>query len=491
MRHAAWRPGNERSGILPRYQAVIKGGRVLDYESGLDAVRDVAIQDGKIVGVDDDYDPGDSPDVDVIDAVGQWVMPGVVDAHAHFAGPPDFGFDPAIGLVQLAAAGVTTAIDLGGQMDVLFDGVARAGTGITLGSLMRIAPGQTIDSETPQIDELTDVISAGLAAGSLGAKMWGGYYPLTPEGTARVIHVCNELGAHVAFHVGTTETGSRLDGLREVSEILGSTGRLHIAHVNAYCRGSILSPEEEVAEALQILQSLRSQTVSEVHMAIPNFTRGACGPDGAVLNDVPRNCLRLRGYEVNRDGMRAAISDGYGSVVVVRGDRLELVTGKDGLAAFEARDSDVPMSFPVNLPSTAFALTEARDDDNEFIVDAVASDGGVLPRNVNIEQTMAMVRFGAITPLEAVAKLSFNPAEMFGLHAKGRLSPGADGDVTIVDPASGSATTTLAGGKTVLRDGSIVGTGGTVLVTAAGESAARASGLEYAVLDVSQSRMYR
>ncbi|MCH7735026.1 MAG: amidohydrolase family protein [Chloroflexi bacterium] len=476
---------------MPRYQVVIKGGRVLDYESGLDAVRDVAIQDGKIVGVDGDYDPGDSPDAHVIDAAGQWVMPGVVDAHAHFAGPPDFGFDTAIGLVQLAAAGVTTAIDLGGQMDVLFDGVTRAGTGITVGSLMRIAPGQTVASETPDVGELTDVISAGLADGSLGAKMWGGYYPLTPEGTARVIQVCNELGAHVAFHVGTTESGSRLDGLREIPEILGSTGRLHIAHVNAYCRGSILPPEQEVAEALQILQSLRPQTVSEVHMAVPNFTRGACGSDGAVLNDVPRNCLRLRGYEVTIDGMRAAILDGYGSVVVRRGDRLELVTGKDGLAAFEARESDVPMSFPVNLPSTAFALTEARDDDGEFIVDAVASDGGVLPRNVNIEQTMAMVRFGALSPLEAVAKLSFNPAEMFGLNAKGRLTPGADGDVTIVDPVTGSATTTLAGGRVVLREGSVVGTGGTILVTAAGEGAARASGLEYAVLDVSRSKMYR
>ena len=226
-------------------------------------------------------------------------------------------------------------------------------------------------------------------------------------------------------------------------------------------------------------------------MAVPNCTRGACGSDGAVLNDVPRNCLRLRGYEVTIDGMRAAILDGYGSVVVRRGDRLELVTGKDGLAAFEARESDVPMSFPVNLPSTAFALTEARDDDGEFIVDAVASDGGVLPRNVNIEQTMAMVRFGALSPLEAVAKLSFNPAEMFGLNAKGRLTPGADGDVTIVDPVTGSATTTLAGGRVVLREGSVVGTGGTILVTAAGEGAARASGLEYAVLDVSRSKMYR
>ena len=67
----------------------------------------------------------------------------------------------------------------------------------------------------------------------------------------------------------------------------------------------------------------------------------------------------------------------------------------------------------------------------------------------------------------------------------------AEGDVTIVDPEVGAAITTFVAGKPVLREGSVVGTGGTVLVTAMGEEAVKATGLDYAVIDVSQSKMYR
>lgn len=467
---------------------VLRGGRVLDAKTRFDAVADVVISGGIVEDIVDEYEVGAGDDV--IDASGKWVIPGHIDAHAHFAGTSDFGFDSVIGLKQLARAGVTTAIDLGGSMDTLYDAVRRGGTGINMASLMRITPSANISSAEPDRAELDQVLTDGLATGSIGAKMWGGYDPLTPEGTARVIEACNTLGTHVAFHVGTTETGSRLDGLREVPEILGANGRLHIAHINAYCRGSILEPHEEVIEALQIIEELGPRVVSEVHMAVPNFTRGECAPDGSIVNDVPRNCLRLRDYEANIDGMRAAIRDGYGSVVMLVNDRLDLVSGAAGLAEFDRLKSMTPMSFPVNLPSTAFALTAAKDGEGKFVVDAVASDGGILPRNVNIEQTIAMVKFGALEPLEAVAKLSYNPARMFGLTNKGRLESGADADITVINPQTGGATDTVVGGKVVLRDGYIVSSGGTIFTTDRGKIAAANSGIPYEIIEPLQGLMY-
>ena len=467
---------------------VLRGGRVLDAKTHFDAVADVVVSDGVVEDIVDGYASGAGDDV--IDATGMWIIPGHIDAHAHFAGTADFEFDSVIGLKQLARAGVTTAIDLGGSMDILYDAVERGGTGINVASLMRVTPGVTVSSTEPDRTELVQVLTDGLATGSIGAKMWGGYDPLTPEGTARVIETCNGLGAHVAFHVGTTETGSRLDGLREVPEMLGANGRLHIAHVNAYCRGSILDPHEEVAEALQIIESLGPRVVSEVHMAIPNFTKGECAADGSVVNDVPRNCLRLGGYDANIDGMRAAIRDGYGSVVMLGDDRLELVSGATGLAEFDRLKSMTPMSFPVNLASTAFGLTAAKDGDGDFIVDAVASDGGILPRNVNIEQTIAMVKFGALEPLEAVEKLSYNPARMFGLENKGRLEPCADADITVIDPQSGAATDTIVGGTVVVRDGQLVASGGTILTTDRGKSAAADSGIPYEIIEPTKGLMY-
>jgi hypothetical protein len=337
---------------------------------------------------------------------------------------------------------------------------------------------------------MRELMEAALATGSLGAKMWGGYYPLTPKGTANVIRACNELGAHVAFHVGTTETGSRLDGLREIPRILGEDGRLHIAHINAYCRGSILPAPDEVDEALTILSDLRGRVVSEVHMAVPNFTQGEAGEDGVILADVARNCLRLRNYEATADGMRRAIADGYGSVVVQRNDVLILITGVEGVVEYDGVATRASMSFPVNLEATASALTTARHGDGEFIVDAVASDGGMLPRNVNVEQTMKLVLAGQLTAIDLVTKLSYNPARILGLTTKGALKAGIDADVTIIDPLAGAATDSIATGRRVLNNGRVVGDGGTLLVGESGERAASESGLEYSVIDPIKGMMY-
>ncbi len=474
---------------MAKFDLVISGGRVLDAASGLDAVRDVGISGGRIAEVSEELDPGDADDI--IDASGRWVMPGMIDPHVHvswaFAGITD----PTVGLRMVVEAGATTAIDLGGDISTLIDGIGRRGSGLNVGGLGMLRPGYTLPQDDPPMPVIRDVLSSALNAGSLGLKMWGGYYPFTPEVTANIIAACNEERAYVAFHVGTKETGSRLDGLREVPGLLGADGRVHIAHVNAYCRGSILPPGEEVWESLEIIDGLRDRVVSEVHMATPNFTLGSCDPEGNAMADVVKNCLRLRGYPPTADGIRSAIRDGYGSAVVQSGGRMQLVAGPGGVEVFDAAETNVALSFPVNRADTAFQLTAAKRDDASFIIDAVGSDAGVFPRNVNIEKTMAMVRFGALEPLDMAAKLSYNPALMLGFARKGRISEDADADFTIVDPVQGRAVMSLAGGKVIMVDGRAVGVGGTLLITGQGEATVRNSGVQYEVVDVSQALMYQ
>ena len=145
----------------------------------------------------------------------------------------------------------------------------------------------------------------------------------------------------------------------------------------------------------------------------------------------------------------------------------------------------------MGLPQSAFNLTVAKDATGDFVIDAVATDGGWHPRNIAVERTWAMTRLGALTPLEMAAKLSWNPARMFGLTSKGHLSPGADADVTVVDPETGKPTMSLVAGKVVMRGGEATGSGGTLLVTSAGEAAAKDSGLGYQVVDLAQSKLYQ
>jgi adenine deaminase len=103
---------------------------------------------------------------------------------------------------------------------------------------------------------------------------------------------------------------------------------------------------------------------------------------------------------------------------------------------------------------------------------------------------MALVNFGALSPLNAVRKLSYNPSRMLGLLNKGHFSEGADADITIVDPDSGLATMSLVAGEVIMENGKSVASGGAWIVTKAGEDAAKASGLKYEVVDLEESQLY-
>jgi predicted amidohydrolase len=184
------------------------------------------------------------------------------------------------------------------------------------------------------------------------------------------------------------------------------------------------------------------------------------------------------------------MEDGYASVVAERDGRMVLISGDAAVIEWEAARTEVTVSFPVGVPQAAFNLTVAKDESGEFIIDAVSTDGGYLPRNISVQRTWALTRLEALTPLEMSAKLSWNPARMFGLTTKGHLSPGADADVTVVDPATGAAVLSLVAGNPVMRDGQSLGQGGTLLVTSEGEAAARRSGLGVQVVDLSQSKLY-
>jgi len=57
-----------------QYELVVKGGRVMNPESGLDAVRNIGISNGRIAAISDDWMRGDRE----IDASGLIVSPGFI-----------------------------------------------------------------------------------------------------------------------------------------------------------------------------------------------------------------------------------------------------------------------------------------------------------------------------------------------------------------------------------------------------------------------------
>src|SRR5882762_4448459 len=82
------------------YDVVLDGGRVMDPETGIDAVRNVGITQGRITRISPEKLAGKR----VLDAKGLVVAPGFIDLHQH-------GQDAASGLLK-AFDGVTTALEM-------------------------------------------------------------------------------------------------------------------------------------------------------------------------------------------------------------------------------------------------------------------------------------------------------------------------------------------------------------------------------------------
>jgi len=102
--------------IAPRFDLVIKGGRVLDASQKIDRTMDVAIRQGKIALLQPDISPTDA--AEVFDARGRIVTPGLVDIHEHVR-PGELSAE------QVLSTGVTTVVDAGSRgADGILDMIA-------------------------------------------------------------------------------------------------------------------------------------------------------------------------------------------------------------------------------------------------------------------------------------------------------------------------------------------------------------------------------
>ena len=246
---------------------------MLDPANGVDGVSDILIRRGRIERMAETVqNPGGAR---VIEAAGKYVMPGHVDLHAHVSSAWQRGRDRAVGHRMLVESGTTTILDLAGEPSRMAEGMKQDGAGLNVATLLGLIPHETVSEDDPRPPVVRETIASTLEQGAIGVKLLGGYHPFTPEASADVVSVANEMGAWVAFHVGSKDSGSHIDGLREVPGIVGN-GRLHVAHINSYCRGLIMSAPEESNEALRILGGMRGQVVTEAYLAQQNGTNGLC-----------------------------------------------------------------------------------------------------------------------------------------------------------------------------------------------------------------------
>ena len=221
------------------FDVVIRNGRVIDPESGLDAVRSIGIRNGKIASIS----PGALAGRATIDARGLVVAPGFIDLHAHGQNDENYRL--------LALDGVTTALELEvGTGDVPAFYSARQGTslinyGASVGHLRArmavlkdgglargtILPLDSAGHQVASDDEIAEVrrqIEQGLAAGGLGVGMGLEYTPAaTRHEVLEAFRAAARYRAPVFVHTratGSTEPGSSIESYLEVIGASAVTG---------------------------------------------------------------------------------------------------------------------------------------------------------------------------------------------------------------------------------------------------------------------------
>lgn len=89
---------------------LITHGHVIDPAQNIDKVCDIAIKNGVFIAISDDTESINADEI--IDATGKYVIPGMIDSHAHFAPHGNLlaHCDAALSTIPV---GITFAVDQG------------------------------------------------------------------------------------------------------------------------------------------------------------------------------------------------------------------------------------------------------------------------------------------------------------------------------------------------------------------------------------------
>lgn len=388
---------------------VIRGGRVLDPASGLDGIRDVWIDDGKIKAVTepgrlwDEIEQQDGARLQVIDAAGCYVMPGLIDLHVHLRDPGlEYKEDIATGSRAAARGGFTTICCMANTKPVVDNAevVSYIVDKASQVSPVHIVPvgAVTVGMEGK---ELTDM--AAMKAAGIGAVSEDGKTVMDREVCRAGMERARDLGlvtmAHCE-HKGMLAGGVMNDGA--VSKRLGLPG---------FCNGA-----EDIIAARDIL--LAEETKARLHLC-------HCSTAGSVelLRGAKKIGLPVTGeacphhFTLTEEAVDG--TDANFKMAPPLRTAADVAAIKAGLA-----DGTLDCISTDHAPHAAFEKEKGMKD----------APCGIVGLETAVALTVSeLVRPGILTPLQMAEKMSYNPARVLE-NGKGTLAVGAAADVTIIDP---------------------------------------------------------
>lgn len=378
---------------------LLRGGRVLDPASERDGAFDCLIEHGRIAAVGRGLS---AEGAEVVEAAGLWVVPGLVDLHAHLRAPgQEYKEDLASGGAAAVAGGFTQVCCMANTAPVndepsvtqyILDRAEKE-------SAARIRPiaAATRGLAGGVMTEMIALRNAGAVAFSDdGASIMDAgvmrrvleYSTLVK--TPVVVHAedCH-LRGHGVVHEGAVATRLGLPGnpamaeeimvARDVQLAAWTGAHLHVAHVST--KGAVESIRRAREAGVKVTAEVTPHHLTLTDAATMSFDTST------------RVAPPLRSAD-HVEALRRALAEGV---------------------------------------IDAIATDHAPHATYEKEVEFTEAPPGMIGLETAVAVTLALVRDGLLSPLEFVRRLSANPARIFGLDG-GTLAVGVAADVALIDP---------------------------------------------------------
>jgi N-acyl-D-aspartate/D-glutamate deacylase len=405
------------------YDIVLQRGRVIDPESGLDAVRSIGIDGSKIVAISTSPLRGKAE----VDATGLVVAPGFIDLHSHGQTPENYRYK--------AMDGVTTALELEvgvspvGAWYAAREGKSLVNFGASAGHIpARMAvmkdTGDFLPRDaamnrpaTPEEQKaIAAAVQKGLDEGALGVGLGLAYTPTaTHEEILDLFYLAASRKRPVFVHLrdaGTSVPGI-FESLQEViADAAVSGASLHVVHINSMA-------QKKTPEALRMIEGARARGLDVTTEAYPYiagssrlesalFEPGWQEKQGATYADLLWVATGERITEESFGRLRK-----QGGQVVIFMNTEEMVR--------------VALANPLVMIASDGRITNGAGHPR-----GAGTYARVLGKYVREEKVLSL--------MDAVRKSSLMPAQRLEsmspqMRQKGRLKIGADADISVFDPA--------------------------------------------------------
>jgi len=381
---------------------LIKNGRVIDPASGSDDNLDILVENGKIKEIGTAIDLSGVRVTEEIDAAKRIVTPGLIDMHTHLR-EPGYEYKETIKTGSLAAAwgGFTTVVCMANTNPV--NDTASVTRFIVekarSEACVHVLPvgAMTVGLQGELLTEVGELKEAGAVAVSddgMGIKNAGimrRALEYAQSFDMPVICHCEDrdLSLDGVMHEGMSSTFLGMRGIPPLAEEIMVARdialaewighRVHIAHVST--AGSVRIIREAKARGASVTAETAPHYFTLTDEAVSSFDTSA------KVNPPLRSA---RDVEAVKQGLRD------GTI--------------DAIACDHAPHSSLEKN--VEFDRAAF---------------------GMVGLETSLPLTLGLVHDRVLTLAQALEKLTVNPARILNLD-KGRLAPGADADITIIDP---------------------------------------------------------